>query len=482
MASYRALRQRRCTNDFFDRIPDCSEYEKSQSDLRSVHTSAPEPMEKSMESQDRIEPKPLLLGRTYQTPPRNEDRRVSNGSRKMPPLSVPIGGDVFTLEVESHLLTIGPTGSGKGRSCIIPNLLTYPGQVVVIDPKGEAYAVTARARRAMGHTVVRLDPFRVIDQESDALNPLELVLGLEKAKIETACQDVADLLPLRNSFTDVWENAAFGLLSGVIGYLAVVPEKQKFADLYMTFHSDDVVYNLAVMLDTIGKRIPPMSYAEISAFLQKADAERSRILTAITSHLKAMGSQEVQTALGRSSVPLTDIIEGKPVTVYVIIPPAKLPANFSLLRLWIGTLLHCVTSRRARPAQPTLFLLDECAQLGSFPQLETAITSCGGSGLRVWTFWHDLSQLRGLYPAGWPTMLNSCGAVQVFGAKDYSASSEAAAAFGVEAEDVRLLAADEQIVCRDGVAHRIRKLDYLADPLFAGRFDDNPLHASPPKG
>ena len=59
----------------------------------------------------------------------------------------------------AHLMTVAPTGTGKGRSVVIPTLLTYPGAVVVLDPKGENYQVTARARREMGQQVIRLDPF-----------------------------------------------------------------------------------------------------------------------------------------------------------------------------------------------------------------------------------------------------------------------------------------------------------------------------------
>jgi len=78
-------------------------------------------------------------------------------------------------------------------------------------------------------------------------------------------------------------------------------------------------------------------------------------------------------------------------------------------------------------------------------------------------------------------MVGSCGAVQLFGIQDYSASCEVAALLGIESEDVRSLASDEQIVCRDGVPHRLGKLDYLADPLFAGRFDEGAFHARPTK-
>src|SRR4051812_27510742 len=57
---------------------------------------------------------------------------------------------------DNHLMTVAPTGAGKGRGVIIPNLLAYPGPAVVIDPKGEAYQTTARRRRQMGQQVVVL--------------------------------------------------------------------------------------------------------------------------------------------------------------------------------------------------------------------------------------------------------------------------------------------------------------------------------------
>jgi type IV secretion system protein VirD4 len=43
-----------------------------------------------------------------------------------------------------HLCTFGPTRSGKGSTIIIQALLKVPHSVVVIDPKGQNAAVTAR--------------------------------------------------------------------------------------------------------------------------------------------------------------------------------------------------------------------------------------------------------------------------------------------------------------------------------------------------
>src|SRR5438874_893140 len=63
---------------------------------------------------------------------------------------------------DGHLITLAPTRSGKGRGAIVPNLLLYPGPVIVFDPKGELYRVTARRRREMGQRVVKLDPCQVL--------------------------------------------------------------------------------------------------------------------------------------------------------------------------------------------------------------------------------------------------------------------------------------------------------------------------------
>src|SRR5271168_3056157 len=63
---------------------------------------------------------------------------------------------------EGHLLTIGPTRSGKSRRLLIPNLLYETGRsALVVDIKGELARYTA-AHRATRGNVVALDPFGVL--------------------------------------------------------------------------------------------------------------------------------------------------------------------------------------------------------------------------------------------------------------------------------------------------------------------------------
>lgn len=376
---------------------------------------------------------------------------------------------VVGLSDGSHALTISADARERLRASIIPNLLTYPGSVVVVDLTGEAYAATARARRDMGQTIVRLDPFRVVDADTDALNPIDLLQAVDESAFEATCQDIAALLPGFHAFVDILDGNAFGLLSGVIGYIAADPEKNKFSDIYDVFHSDDVVYNLAVVQDTMGKQISKMSYSEIACFLQKADVERCRILSAVSVKIKALNTEAARESFRKSTVTPAEIIEGKPVSVYLMMPPEMMPTHYSLLSIWIGTLLRCARDRRFRAEIPMLFLLDETAKFSPLPQMQAAITSPAANKLRIWTFWQDVQQIRTICPGSW--IFENCGAVQAFGTKDFDASSELAATLGVEPGMVQSLATYEQIASITGVPHRINKFDYRTDPLFKGLFD-----------
>src|SRR5665213_2062052 len=70
----------------------------------------------------------------------------------------PGGGD------DRHIVTIAGSRAGKSRDVLAPNLLRYPGSVVVIDPKGELARHTATKRAGFGDVFV-LDPFNIVPPE-----------------------------------------------------------------------------------------------------------------------------------------------------------------------------------------------------------------------------------------------------------------------------------------------------------------------------
>src|SRR5579872_1072667 len=84
----------------------------------------------------------------------------------------PQAGELITYSGDGHLITFAPTGTGKTSGPVICNALKHTGQLIVLDMKGEVYAATAKARRAMRQKVHVLD---LRDgAKTGSLNPIDL--------------------------------------------------------------------------------------------------------------------------------------------------------------------------------------------------------------------------------------------------------------------------------------------------------------------
>src|SRR5690606_8783851 len=125
--------------------------------------------------------------------------------------------DPILMEREGHLMTIAPTGAGKGTGCVIPALLRHEGPVIVIDPKGENAAVTARRRREMGHRIVVVDPMGVTDLPGDTLNPLDLIDIHDASAVDEVAVIAGTLCHVARDPRDTfWVSRATHLVVGAI--------------------------------------------------------------------------------------------------------------------------------------------------------------------------------------------------------------------------------------------------------------------------
>ena len=135
---------------------------------------------------------------------------------------------------DRHLLTVAPTRSGKGVSAIIPNLLTYTGSAVVIDPKGENAIITA-ARRGQGNTTIQglgqkvyvVDPWGITGQPAACFNPLDW-LKADDPDISENAMMLADsiVVPSSEGKDRFWDEEAKALLMGILLYVALEPSEQ----------------------------------------------------------------------------------------------------------------------------------------------------------------------------------------------------------------------------------------------------------------
>lgn len=395
-------------------------------------------------------------------------------------------GELLRDAGESHLLCFAPTGAGKTRGFVIPNLLQWPGAAVVIDVKqAELCRVTARRRRELGQQVVVLDPFGETEHPPGGLNPLD-IFSLPGAACEADAETLAALFAGHGAITKdpFWDAQGTSLLAAVLAHVgSTAPaEKRNLSEVIRYLLCDDVVYNLAVTLDTQGKTMPRSAYREIAALLAMPDVTRGGVLATAQSYLKSLHSPGVLRALDQTSFSLRDFIRGQPMTIYLVVPAERLVSHRALLKVWIGTLLRAIVCRSFRAETPTLMLLDECGQLGAFPFLETFITLCRAYSCRVLAFFQDLAQLEAAYPTSWRTLTNNCG-LSAFGFLNRRLAEQWSGFFDTSTAELRAMQADEQIVMLPGRGEqRVRRLDYLRDVEFAEMYDENPLYAAATTG
>ncbi|MDC8832062.1 type IV secretory system conjugative DNA transfer family protein [Alteromonas gilva] len=388
--------------------------------------------------------------------------------------------DPILLSAGGHVATIAPTGTGKGVSCIIPNLLNYSGQTLVVDPKGENYAVTAEFRRSLGHRIVKLDPFNVTQTgDGDSLNALDLI-PVDKpgmASLPDECLSLARVLIELEGKDKFWDSSAQSLIAVMIGLTAIEHTDNRNL-LSVTKGLGATSKSLFHKFSDFNQRTNSLFSALIAPLLSAPPNTLGSILTVARHQMSAFNHGAASQCIERSSFSLLDYIAGKPMTIYLILPPDKLHSHRKLLRLWISTFIKLALKRQGALPQPTLMMVDETAQLGTLDELAQAITLLRGYGVQLWTFWQDLDQLKHLYPDQWRTLLNNCKAIQAFGLPNRMACEQVTAITGKPAiADVLDLDRDEmllQLAGDDAVV--AQKPNYLADATFAGRFNPNPYH------
>ena len=326
--------------------------------------------------------------------------------------------ELIRFDQDGHLLTFAPTGGGKGVSAIIPNLLTYPGSVVIIDPKGENAAITARHRREMGQAVHILDPFGKLGDSATAFNPLDWINPDGDEASEDAALLAEALAPPEGQSADpFWSNEARSLISGLLLYIAAhePPEKRNLGRLrdFLSQGPKEWQKLLQEMQDSPNQLIAMAG----NRMAQKADKEAASVMSTAQSHTHFLDSRKIRAVLEKTTVDLM-ALKKQPITVYLVLPAEQLQNHGRWLRLMITMLLRAVSRNEHQPEHDVLFLLDEFAALGHLPMIKQAFGLMRGYGLRLWPILQDLPQLQGMYKDGWQTFIANAGAVQVFGTND----------------------------------------------------------------
>jgi type IV secretion system protein VirD4 len=312
-------------------------------------------------------------------------------------------------------------------------------------------------------------------KRADSLNPLDLAVltGSEPAAVARSL--AADLVARTgNERETFWVDWSENLLTAGIAWLLAdcEPADRALAHLFDLLCGEDPDYAIAAKLDDKSIR-HRAAVAGFRAYLSLPDREtRPSVLGSALMPLRLFDSDLVRGLTGSTTIDLAALVAGEPMTLYIVVPPARLSAFRPLLCSWLGGLMLALTERESLPEHRTLFLCDEIAQLGRLNAFVTAATLMRGYGLQLWSFWQNMGQLS-IYGDQARAILDNAGVVQLFGARNRRMAEEFAGMVGgVDADAIMAMGKDEQLLLVEGgrphVAGRMR---YFDDPMFAGLYD-----------
>ena len=407
-----------------------------------------------------------------------------------------------------HHLVVSGTRGGKGVSAVIPAILDHQGPVVVLDIKGENFAVTRRHREELGRKVAVLNPFGIIEDPSDQFNPLDYIRPRELARDVSVVAD--GLVKPEDGDGAHFSEMARQLVAAAIEVIVTQEEPDRrnliaVADLLLAADLDVTLQAWAENADLVGHR-PAQTAGTI---LRAGDRERGSIQTAISKAFEWMQSDNMRRFLERSSFRMEDLLDDR-VDLFIAVPLDQVDKQAVFMRLFINLVLGTVVRQdgRRKVKAPVLLVLDEFVRMGRMEQIINIANVAAGAGIEALFVTQDTGQVEKAYGReDARSIFGSCITRRVFNLNDIETAEWAARHLGestvysqqvregkapnegrdfsyseqrqklMTAEQITGMKADELLLLvgnRNPL--RAKQNLYFKSKAYRGRFDQNPLN------
>lgn len=359
-------------------------------------------------------------------------------------------GQAVGFKDDKHVFICSSTRGGKGVSLIVPNLIDWPGSTVVIDPKGENAAITAKRRRigsaychGLGQSVHILDPFDTVaandaqfESMRAAFNPLDLISADKPESIDEAAR-IADAITVREANSEpFWADAQAEYIQMMILHVAtapeIPPEKRNLITVRNLLIAGDIAAAEKVAA-FVKKGKPPTPFNMLFAAMKRNRAfdglvsqaghkfdnlERSsaRLFNSIVqvadTNTGFLKSPAMQRCVEKSTFSLSELKTSKAGSnLYICLPQRYMETHFRWLRMMTTLVVTEMERVKGQPASghPVLMVLDEFPALKRMRVLENAAAQIAGFGVKMVFIAQTLAQLKDTYKDNWETLLANAG-------------------------------------------------------------------------
>ncbi|TJZ89048.1 type IV secretory system conjugative DNA transfer family protein [Paracoccus gahaiensis] len=318
-----------------------------------------------------------------------------------------------------HHLVVSGTRGGKGISAVIPAIIDHQGPVVVLDIKGENFAVTRRHREALGRKVAVLNPFGIVEEACEQFNPLNYIRPTELSRDISVVAD--GLVKPEHGDGAHFAEMARQLVGAAIEVVVTQEDPQRrnliaVADLLLGADLDATLQAWAENPDLVGHR-PAQTAATI---LRAGDRERGSIQTAVSKAFEWMQSDNMRHFLQRSSFRMNDLLDDR-LDLFIVVPLDQVDKQAVFMRLFVNLVLGTVVRQdgRRKVSAPVLAVLDEFVRMGRMEQILNIANVAAGQGVEALFVTQDIGQVAKAYgreDAG--SIFSSCITRRIFNIND----------------------------------------------------------------
>lgn len=437
-------------------------------------------------------------------------------SDKPDPCSILVGkafGHYLAYGGPRFALLAAPTRSGKGVSAVIPNCLSWPESIVVLDIKEENFDLSSGFRsKVLGQPVFLFAPF---DENgiSHCWNPLSYVSASPIDRVADLDMIAGSLYAAKDERDSFWAENAKDLFRGLALLVLETPGIPHTIGQILREASgcgESLKKHIERRFREASDCARPYSSAcrdSLNRVLQNSENTLSSIVATFNVPLLAWQNPRVDAATSENT-PGLDLreIRRSPFTVYLGVTPDRLEDARVIVNLFFNQIINLNT--RTLPSQdptlshPVLLILDEFTSVGRVPMIARSVSYIAGYGIRLLTIIQNRSQLEDTYGKSGSVTILANHALQIIFApspvvtQDAKEASEMLGYSTVKKrsrtrgsgprsgsvstsderralllpQEIQALGPDQEIValegCRPILAEKIR---YYSDPVFQSR-------------
>lgn len=340
-----------------------------------------------------------------------------------------MSNDTWATGLNNNDLIIGPSGAGKTRGYVKPNILQCNESMIIADTKGSLIDEVGPVLRANGYKVILMD-FKDLSR-SYGYNPLEYIRYDRRRKryVEQDIMTIAEaLVPVTSQREPFWEVAAKMYLTSLIAYvMECLPKREhtlKYViDLFGEIHSG----NFRRLLGEL-QAADPDSFAvrcfKLFEDTGKSEKTEASITGVLGEKLNGLGfDAAVKMYSARKRVRFQDLGREK-TAVFLTISDTDRSMD-RMVSLFYTQALHTLCDSADldypdhRLSVPVRFILDDFATNAVIPDFDNLTSVIRSREIYVSIILQSITQLHAIYgPDKATTIINNCDNCLYLGGQD----------------------------------------------------------------